>query len=316
MTALDELLAENRAYSDTYRVGLSNHASMALLALARLGASDDRLRAFWAHEQTMLEPFDPSGAEAAVRDRFRRALSNDGADAVLRATLPRLIEGVGAGAFHGVIRTAYARETGDDDELAAGLAHWERTYLDLGPAHNDLSRSNVDEAYDAARAVLGNRSFAGDLIFDRMTTVARDAAFADAAAFGTSATSLDDLVELTVAMFAVTADFTALHAMTGTFAMRSLIKYVDRDIAVRALWRALVAGYATVGMPPRPHAARRAELANETAAWDVIIAAAVGSNDDHVIKSVDVCYRIFTETGNAIAAAAATRWLRRVRALA
>jgi hypothetical protein len=314
-TTLDELLAENRAYSDTYRSGLSNHASMALTALARLGATPDRLRAYWHHEREMLEPLDPNGGESAARLRYVTAIRANGRGAVLRSELPRLLGGVGAAAFHGVIRTAYALDATDDAEPAAGLAHWEGAFLPLGsPVAATMSRT-VSEAYDVARATFGGPPPAGNLIADRMTTIAGRRGFATAAASPWYPGAFDDLAHLTTALFAATGDFTALHAMTGTFAMRVLVPYVDEEAAFRALWHALVAAYATVGLPVRPTPADEAAMLADAAPWETIVAAGIASDDDHVIKVVDVCVAEFARSGDPMTAAAASRRVRSVGAL-
>src|SRR4051812_23649887 len=44
---LTELLFQNRLYDVEYQGGLSNHLSMALVALQRLGATDARLREYF-----------------------------------------------------------------------------------------------------------------------------------------------------------------------------------------------------------------------------------------------------------------------------
>jgi hypothetical protein len=314
-TVLEELLAENRAYSDTYHGGLANHASMALTSLAHLGATPERLRAYWEHERSLLEPLDPDGAECAIRRRYETAIRASGRAAVLRAELPRLLPGVGAAAFHGLLRTAYALDATDDAELAAGLAHWERAFMPLGTPIAATVMRTVGEAYDVARPTIGGRRPSGDLIADRMVIMAGRPGFATAAASSWYPAAFDDLAHRTTAIFAATGDFTALHAMTGTFAMRAMLPYVDDEAAFRSLWHALVAAYATVGMPIRPTPADEAAMLVDAAPWETIVAAGITSDDDHVIKVVDVCVAEFARSGDPIAAAAASRRLRSVGAL-
>jgi hypothetical protein len=213
------------------------------------------------------------------------------------------------------LRTAYALDADHDAEIAAGLALWDRAFAAFGPARESSIAQSVADAYDAAQALLAGMHVDGDLIAERMAFVARDPRFAAAAAFGTRADAFDEAVRLTTTMFAATCDFTALHAMTGTFALRTLVAYVDPDVAFRAMWRALVAGYATVGFPGRADTATVVADAETMPPWSVLEAAAVASDNDHVIKSVDTCRRIARVANEPVARLAATRWLRRVKAV-
>ena len=128
--------------------GLSNHLPMALAALKRLGADDARLAAFAARYSQRLRPAPapaewPAGepwrarlgqtnAWPAYRHLFLHWLVTESADAVLQQTMPTLMAGCGGAAFHGLIRTAYAVQSGHGQELADALAYWACRWLDLG----------------------------------------------------------------------------------------------------------------------------------------------------------------------------------------
>ena len=128
--------------------GLSNHLPMALAALKRLGADDERLAAFAARYSQRLRPapapaewpagepwrarLGQPGAWPAYRHLFLHWLVTESADAVLQQTVPTLIAGCGGAAFHGLIRTAYAVQSGHGQELADALAYWACRWLDLG----------------------------------------------------------------------------------------------------------------------------------------------------------------------------------------
>jgi hypothetical protein len=138
--ALRALLTDAARFDAEYRGGLSNHLPMALTALTRLGADDERLAEFAQryaqrlHPATALEAWaagdpwrgrfgDPL-AWPAYRSLFREWIAHEGASAVLAQCLPPLMEGVAAAAFHGAIRVAYALAANHADELADGLAYW------------------------------------------------------------------------------------------------------------------------------------------------------------------------------------------------
>ena len=61
--ALDTLLADSRRFSVEFGPTLANHLPMVLVALARLGASDQRLRQFYAfyRDSNRLRPAPANG---------------------------------------------------------------------------------------------------------------------------------------------------------------------------------------------------------------------------------------------------------------
>lgn len=136
-------------YDTDLFTGLSNHLPMALSALKRLGADDARLAGF-AHTYSLrLRPAPPAAewpagepwrallgqqhAWPAYRHLFLHWLATEEPDAVLQQTLPVLMAGCGGAAFHGLICTAYAVQSGHGQELADALAYWACRWLDLGP---------------------------------------------------------------------------------------------------------------------------------------------------------------------------------------
>ena len=66
----------------------------------------------------------------------------------MRAEFRELVRGLGGGAFHALIRVAYAIADRDDVDLAAGLAYWRHAYLDLGKP----SQPHIDDAAVGAPA--------------------------------------------------------------------------------------------------------------------------------------------------------------------
>ena len=135
--SLDELLAYNRTRDPEYDGSLSNHLSMALGALAKLGATDARLTAFAERYET--EPLrarsplaspdfraslGTRAAFVALAEQFEAACRERGRHALLGEVLPEVLPGLAGGAFHGLIRSAYALDAEDDAELAHGLAYF------------------------------------------------------------------------------------------------------------------------------------------------------------------------------------------------
>ncbi len=303
---LTVLLANNRARDPEFEGGLANHQSMALVALAEMGASAEQLRAFAASYDRRLEPLRPAQAAVAyvdidravgepramrgMIDAFTAEIGARGRDAVLREMLPKLMPGVGTLAFHGVIRTAYAvRRDEDPGELAHGLAYWAAHASPLRPLPS--ATGTEQDAAALVRAAIAKDELRVDragMIDRAMRRAAANPGFDDAVA----ALAIDDgtlarLADAALQLFLGTGDFTALHGVTGTHAVRVLLPWIDDPAtAVRWHWQSLVAAALVV---------RDAKLAapddGDAPPWPALLAAACDSKDDHDVKLVDSCHQ-------------------------
>ncbi len=298
---LEVLLDQNVHHHAEYGHELSNHLSMALVALHGLGASDARLQAWAAGYRPRLDAAPPptawdSGAPwkerfgtpdawPPYRSLFAQWLLYEPPEAVLAQVLPALLPGCGAAAFHGLIRTACAVEAGHGGELADGLAYWAWRYLPM-PAVGDQGREDDPAAVlvmlDAA--LTGAQSQAG-LIADRMRDAAAQPAFGPIVArLRVGDDTLPALTRYALTRYAEGGDFTVLHLVTACHAMHGLLPFVDEPLpALRSFWTACAAGAASVR--PRPATPPIAALPD----WPEITARAIASDDEHVIKLVWAC---------------------------
>ena len=288
------------AFSYEYGDELADHLPMTLSALRRLGASAERRDAFARRYvvEKSLRTLDPASTEAQARTELVARIARDGRDAVLRSESHDLARGLGGGAFHALIRVAYAIADRDDVELAAGLAYWRHAYLDLGEASRQDGRDAegaptafVPDAMLAnARRILRDVPARLDdraLIARRMAAVSREPAFAvvvDAARV--EARDLPAIASIVVRGFAATRNFTMLHAMTASHATRVLLPYVrDADAFVRYLWRAIVAAYVSARLPDIPTDVDLLQRYAERPEWEALVATACVSDDEHVVKA-------------------------------
>jgi hypothetical protein len=298
--ACNDLLPEARRFGPLYADRLANHLPMALVALDRLGADATTMQAFLAHYSRRLkpapaqaEPLDPRGLLGTL-DRypafaayFREQVAAIGWQAVLREWLPLLLPGVGASAFHALIRLAYAIEAGDETAIAPALASWAAEYLPMPLSMQPADGTPEEIAAVLARAVEGY-AFAPGNISDRMAQIARHPALAGAAVQPRELT-LNDLAAFGIAAYWAHEDFTLLHLVTGCHAFRLVLPYAgDEPLALRYLWQAVLAARLTV----KPEQA--ATDHGEPGARDVtdIATLARTSRDDHVIK---LCYSALCE---------------------
>lgn len=312
------LLARGREYHPEYRGGLSNHMSMALIALERMGASPARLQRYATAYLKSMEQAPPPGTaidrgnwqkrlgdQTAYADYlgfFQREVERLNGRAAIRAYLPKLSEGVAAAAFHPLIRTAFGVIGGDDGEVAVGLAYWAARYLKL-PGHEPVGdvvvetlppnedpavlleavRQQPDLAFQPNPDNLIDREFAAAASNPRFEGIAR--------ALIVDELTLDRLRRAAARLYLATEDFSALHGVTGLHAARVLIDLApDPRAFIAQLWRAVLALYLALDRPPLPDMGAVAQLTSATVPdWNRILAAAVDSEDEHTIKLVFSC---------------------------
>ena len=91
-----------------------------------------------------------------------------------------------------------------------------------------------------------------------------------------------------IRIYASTNNFTALHLVTTTHALRLLAPFLSNpNEALRYYWQAVCAAYISIGAP----VVIDVNLSKFTVIpWNDIFSEAVKNNDDHVIKLVYSCY--------------------------
>ena len=276
--SLKALLDAGAAYDAEYGPSLSNHRPMALMALKRLGADDARLAAFDATYSRRLQAMPPPEPWPAgepwpdhlgdtrwwprFRALFTEWLQEEGHD-LLTPVLPRLLQGVGGAAFHGLIRTAYGLQAGHAGEIADGLAYWACRWLPL-------------DGTPAATPRVG-------LIFEAMADAAAAPGFEAAVRrVPLDAGTLERLARDAASLYAASGDFAVLHLVTSAHAMRSVLRFVDDPLHG-------VAGYRRAWVAARRASGAKAGRPADLLPWDEIVGFALTSDDDHLVKLVDSC---------------------------
>ena len=294
---LIDLLDECALFDAEYDGGQSNHRPMALVALAQLGASDDHLRGYAARYSQRLQAAPaaqswPAGQAWAqdlgrrpswpiYRDLFMQWLRHEYAGDVLRQAVPVLMQGCGAAAFHGLIRTAYAMQAAHRQELADALAYWACRWLDLGAGPVEGTEPDPEPLLRRLRQV---PSQAG-LIFQRMQVAAAQSPLQTTVQrLQVNDQTLPRLAVLAAQAYAASGNFTALHLLTSAHAARVVLAELEPEdvlLALQPYWRAYAAAVCVAGLRPLP--------AVPLLPWPAIVSRALASDDEHVIKLVHSC---------------------------
>lgn len=308
--ALDSLLADARSDSAEFPHLLANHAPMILVALDRLGASDEQATGFLATYRATngLVRLPASAAPVAAadwpglrgqRDReadlrafFTGEVARRGVRATLAAALPTLLPGIGASALHALMRLAYGLMRQDDAEIGAALGMWAATFLPMPPAGGTAAITDDPGAVLAGVAALPSLRHVtpeSDLLWHSIKAVGADPAFApvvDWLAIGPETPRR--LAATALRLYAATMDFTALHAVTGLHWCRLLVPFCTTPEAVyRPFWQAIAALVPKLGFPALPDEVAVARWRQQPCpGWPAIAAAAVASDDEHDISLV------------------------------
>ncbi|RBH41162.1 hypothetical protein C3F00_041040, partial [Pseudomonas sp. MWU13-2860] len=130
-------------------------------------------------------------------------------------------------------------------------------------------------------------------IHDRFDAVLADPRFA-AALPGAPQTPdwLDELARAALRVYWQTDNFTALHMVTATLALRDVLEHLPGLAAEDwhpALWRTFCVAYVCIGAP----ALEAAELPDAQPAWPLLLQRVLKLRNEHVIKLVYACHREF-----------------------
>ena len=305
---LDRLLTKGRAFSAEFHPFLANHLPMMLVALHRLDASDERLADYFSMYRDLhhLEPPPPSvsqiepnnwtealgdrSREADYRAFFAREIDRLGSGKVIANYLPRLLPGLAASATHALMRLAYGVLRWDAPEITAALGYWAATFLVLGettgapPITDDpaevLIRLRNIPAFRQVETEL-------DLLWHFMRAVSMKSEFSpvvDWLAIGPD--SLKRVAQASLALYAGTMDFCALHAVTGSHWIRMIASVMpDPNLALRYFWLAIAALYPKIGFPDLPSLEMLEDWRQTPVPdWPEISATACQSDDEHDIS--------------------------------
>ncbi len=317
--------------------GTTNHSPMALIALAEMGADAARLAQFFDYwEQHFALPAD-SDVTPVARENWQTELGGDnfsglqncfidwinqaGTEPVLQAVLQAIPFAPSSGAFHALIRLAYGLSVAHVPEIAAGLAYLVVANLAI-PAlpENTTSVARPDMALAILSQAMAGSQYPGPSIVGRLRAVAADARFvASMRQVPITPDFLARLAQLAITAYWQTDNFTVLHMVTGVHAARLVLARLPQESHPRLLsemWLALCAAYVSVGAPALKEPQSQieqltADCAESEQAWASLLAQAIESNNDHVIKMTYSCHQENIQYRSPLYFAAAKRLVQR-----
>lgn len=292
---LHRYLIAGHKYAPLYGDRLANHLPMSTSALWRIGAGPEQIDRFAANYARRLElrtqspdrasgPAQPKFHTEAFEQNlgyFNALIDSVGPTRTIARWLPRLVPGLAASAFHGLIRTAYAMESGCTAELAQALAFWaaEYTELPITPIIQDRSSREIVDELIAATSLEPDTP---GIIIDRMKMIAKAPYFRRGIPTPRDL-SIDVLRSAVLDLYGALEDFTLLHTVTATHALRVLEPHTDNmGAACRYLWVGVSLATATVA--PRLSRVAGASAALPDDSWEDLLDICRNSLDDHAVK--------------------------------
>lgn len=335
---LDQALDRLQAFAPDLRNGFTNHAPMAIEALCALGRGDavlPWLEENWGYRSLLLPRRRPSHPIADWRAALGNGHSEDWS-ALIAADfdaahwkeaaarwIPRLLPGIAAAAFHGVIRVGHAVRSLDDAvtpqriaELRDAIAYWAAHYQPLPTQTGGAGGLTARQAVDRLSRIPVERQKRGGAISTALETVADEPAFAPAIGLldvsGDPSQVLSDLTETFARVFLANAVDTMgliafIHGVTGVVALRSLLPLLgEADVreALRRVWQADAGLYVALAVAP-PFAGEAPGESRET-----LIENAVATHDEHAIKFTEAALREYAIRPRPIYLAAAAHAIR------
>jgi hypothetical protein len=309
VAVLDDILDDNLDLYVRWRGDLSNHLSMAALALHALGGTDAELAAFQQSYIGNLQPLPPPvdaisseswrthlGAFDRYTDYltyFQERVREDGGASVVDEHICELAPAIASDAFHPLIRLGYGIEFDRPKEIAAALAYWAATYLELPEPEPPTPGEHIlmPEALEALRREGDPGPYAAStgLITPRLLQAA------DYPVYHKRVGNLilyddflEDAAQTARGLHAQLGSFATLHAVTACHALRVLVRQIPehRSALESPFARAFLALYISCGCP-YPDA--EVALETEPPDWESIAKSVRTSTNDHAIKFVYTC---------------------------
>ncbi len=304
------------SFGSEFAKTFANHAPMVLTALDRIGGSPERMQEFFDHyngTKSLFEFGTPSekpltaenwhaqignrAAEPDLRIFFADEVARLGIDDAVRCCIDRLAPGVGASAFHALMRLAYGLMRRNETDVAVALGYWAATFLEMPEPTG--AAAITDDPVEMIAKVAQISSFGeipiGELLWHNMRGHAEHPDFegiVDWLAIDDG--TLDKMAAASLAIFASSQHFAALHAVTGVHWLRIVLPYCTTpEVMLRKFWLCISTLIPDMEYPTLPDAETLTKWRTVDAPpWSKIWAVAVASYDEH---DISIAYSAYEE---------------------
>lgn len=285
---IQKILTEYSHLGPFHSEKLINHLAMAQVALWKMNYDEQYINEFskmyisrWhiqpatVSDQKIKDIQDALGELDAYCNYvlyFRKIMQDTDYETMLRRSLNVLTKGLASGLFHGIIRTAYAVESGNVDEVCRALALYASIYHESRFAEKVVDPSKLKEALYNYHQTDGENFYMSGSIEEK------EKALVDA---------LSDL-------YLSTGNFFVLHTITGFHALRVLKPHFDNCEEV--LDRFTVCAQRAIRRIPKD-GYKKIMLTNPSYEWRDLFEMAAQSEDAHTIKFVYTCSELEKQFG-------------------
>lgn len=226
---------------------LTNHLNMGLYALYEIGATSEEITQFaegylssrhidkaetghgLINDENYTAYLGQYGSYKEFKVFYKSKMNTQDSGQVFDHYINRLSDGFAGGAFHGLIRASYAFELQDQEELINSLAYLSEVYLKLD---HDYDQYPIEDAMETVKALstsehFKTKNFTRQLITGRMIDIYEDEHFKPRKLSDEDLT-IKNMYNITLNLYGMTKDFTALHGFTSTHAL-SILKPILKD---------------------------------------------------------------------------------------
>lgn len=278
--------------------GFTNHLPMALIALDKMNTPLSRIERFTKHYAERLEAFsvqegssiksidEALGKKSSLAPAFiffKNELKNKGVDKTLKEYLPILIKSPWSCAFHCLIRLSYAVTSELVPEIAMALSYWTCEYKPMNLSRKTSTNISIEELASLSKN-FNTYNFKPGNISTRMNEV-------DIFLNKNNLTlpipdiSLEDIGSTALDLYSKTKNFTLLHGVTGTHALRTLLPYIeDKQEILNIFWYGILLALFSTGLSF--DSLQDSQEKDTTLSWEEIFEKASYSDDPHTIKLV------------------------------
>ncbi len=294
--------------SPVYGNKLSNHAPMFMHALRYLGMDENSilktaddyienrgLQRASGKKTKIVNIHDFLGSREHYLDYvefFENEIEENGSEETIKKYIDLLLEGSSADAFHGLIRLAYATESGIEGELARTLAYMSDSYYNF---KFDLIKIPINEPFETFIRLSNSKHFKDKefkvgLISDRMIEISKDKEVEGLLAnLDEQYINIKSLSEIVLRLYSMTYNFTVLHALTSTHALSILMPYIkDSKRFIKLHWIHIQLAYLSTNCTEL----KDINLDTNTT-WDEVFNKAIGSDDIHTHKLIYSLHKMY-----------------------